>query len=139
VQQALEAVLRLCPSARLAQRLGGSQHYELPVADVTLADVFRYMQAMAAAGGPAEQRSHGIGSGTTAQDVPGAADPAAAGVQQVADGQRHRAGRGSLREAALQVLNWGVSNATLEQVFLGIVAQATATEEEDSTEAVPSG
>lgn len=125
-------MLRLCPSARLAQCLGGSQRYELPVADVTLADVFRHMQGMAAAGGPAVEHSHGVGSGTPAQGVTDAAAPAAAGVQ-AAEGQRRRAGE----QAALQVLNWGVSNATLEQVFLGIVAQATA-EEDGGIEAVTS-
>lgn len=72
---ATESVYSLCPTARPVYSLGGTQKFELPMADVQLETVFDHMTKMES-------------------------------------------------EKKFSVLDWGVSNSTLEEVFIKITREA---------------
>jgi ABC-type multidrug transport system ATPase subunit len=112
---------RLAPSARLTYSVGGTLKFELPTSEVTLSAVF---SAMAAAKARAEAFAAG-GAAALAQGT-GAGGEAEA----EADARERRlllaAPAGSAAQQPLEVLDWGVANATLEEVFIKFARQIGA-------------
>lgn len=147
-------VSTLCASARRVYSLGGTQTFELPKADASLRVVFHAMtsakqrsQDAAAASAPAAAASlacvspaAGATLMTSQQTLlaplkPGAAGGGSADSQpegqllqpaEADDFASGGAGRGSSGTTPFTLLDWGVTNASLEQVFVEIARDAGA-------------
>jgi len=110
---------RLAPSARLTYSVGGTLKFELPTSEVTLSAVF---SAMAAAKARAEAYVEGGAEGLARAD---------GGEEECEADARERAlllaaPAGSAAQQPLEVLDWGVANATLEEVFIKFARQIGA-------------
>lgn len=124
-QSARQFVLRrLARSARLTYSVGGTLKFELPTSEVTLSAVF---SAMAAAKARAEAFAQG---GAEALADGGARWASGGGAEEEADARERRllvsAPAGSAAQQPLEVLDWGVANATLEEVFIKFARQIGA-------------
>lgn len=107
-----DLVLRMSPGARLTYALAGTRKYELPVTEVTLPGARR---------APPDQQA-GTGArgraGGTWRHVPGGSALALSGSHRP-----HEMHAGVFEEmerakSQMDVLDWGIANATLEEVFI---------------------
>ena len=127
----------LAPGARLVYALGGSQRFELPIEEASVDVVFRRMEAAKARCVPERVcynlhpacRGGGGGGGGAARQQP---------EQQTTHGlsllwstsplhppsPNRRCFYCLVCSGELEVLDWGVSNATLEEAFIRITRDA---------------
>ena len=104
IPAAKQAAMKLTDKARQTYEIGGTLRYELPLGSVSLGDVFEYMEML-------QNDGDSKGKGATK----GNGEGAQAGSQ------------------TLQVLDWAVHNASLEEVFIKF-ARKVGTETEEMTQ-----
>ncbi len=118
-------VHRMCPSARLTYALAGTRKYELPQKDVSLAAVFDTMSAslrqQAESETDAAEERRSSQAADTSVGAPASTSGEGSSVRgdrvQVAS-QRQNGQDGRSSKAVVKVLDWGVANVTLEEVFI---------------------